>query len=330
MVPGGLDGLLAVQAGPQDGEGMAAHGLQDVSGYVQGLTQEQASRQAQVPLGGPALHFLQGGWVSPKSLVERALATPGVHFQGHAQVRALRALEGRERLWSVLDASGRPLAEAPLVVLAAGAGLPALGQALDAELSGLGPVSLTRGQLTWFHSPAPLQCPVTGHGYAVSLPDGRLLCGASQHPVQAPDQDDLVQEDEALNLARLHWLTGLGPAKGSVLGGRVSWRAHTPDRLPLIGPAPRLELALHNRQDQARFIPRHPGLFIIGALGSRGLLWAPLASRLLAAWLDATPMPLEADLVDALDPCRWWVRQSRRAGGTGRQAVTAGAGADQP
>jgi hypothetical protein len=27
--------------------------------------------------------------------------------------------------------------------------------------------------------------------------------------------------------------------------------------------------------------------------------------------VEATPMPLEADLVDALDPARWWVRQAR-------------------
>jgi tRNA 5-methylaminomethyl-2-thiouridine biosynthesis bifunctional protein len=49
-------------------------------------------------------------------------------------------------------------------------------------------------------------------------------------------------------------------------------------------------------------------------LGSRGLIWAPLAAQMLCAWVEATPAPLEADLVDALDPARWLVRQARLPG----------------
>ena len=322
-VLGGLDGLLAVR-----GEGSTANETdrlesQGLPGYAEGLTQGEASRLAQASLCGPALHFLQGGWVDPAAIVRHALASPGVHFQGNARVKALQAPVEGDPAWSLVDEAGRPLARAPLVVLAAGAGLPVLAEDMGRELSALGPQEVTRGQLTWFACHSTLRTPVTGHGYAVSLPDGRLLCGASQRPVQARDQDDrLLQENQAWNLARLHTLTGLCPAEGSALGGRASRRVHTPDRLPLIGPAPRADLAPHARRDQPRFIPRHPGLFIIGALGSRGLIWAPLAARLLCGWLDASPMPLEADLLDALDPCRWWVRQSRRVASTDRQLST--------
>jgi tRNA 5-methylaminomethyl-2-thiouridine biosynthesis bifunctional protein len=313
-VPGGLDGLLAVR-----GEGSTADETdrlesQGLPGYAEGQTRAEASLLAQASLSGPALHFLQGGWVDPAAIVRQALASPGVRFQGNARVKALRAPVDDDPTWSLLDEAGQQLAHAPLVVLAAGGGLPALAHDVGRDLSALGPQEVTRGQLTWFTCNSPLRRPVTGHGYAVSLPDGRLLCGASQQPVDAQNQTDrLLQEDQAWNLARLHGLTGLFPAEGSSFGGRVSWRVQTPDRLPLIGPAPRADLSPPVRRDQPRFIPRHPGLFIIGALGSRGLIWAPLASRLLCAWLDATPMPLEADLLDALDPCRWSVRQWRRA-----------------
>jgi tRNA 5-methylaminomethyl-2-thiouridine biosynthesis bifunctional protein len=44
------------------------------------------------------------------------------------------------------------------------------------------------------------------------------------------------------------------------------------------------------------------------------LTWAPLAAEVLAAWIDGTPMPLESDLLDAIDPARALVRQWRRAG----------------
>jgi tRNA 5-methylaminomethyl-2-thiouridine biosynthesis bifunctional protein len=213
-------------------------------------------------------------------------------------------------VWRVLDDMGTELARAPLVVLAAGAGLPVLVDQLPSPQPGLGPLELTRGQLTWFAADTRLKRPVSGHGYAVSLPDGRLLCGAS---LRAADADPQVQdEDQRWNLDRLRVLTGLAPPSGAALKGRVSWRVQTPDRLPLIGPAPQADLAVNARRDQTRFIRRHPGLFIIGALGSRGLIWAPLAARVLCGWVEATPMPLEAELLDAVDPARWLVRQARR------------------
>ncbi|NWG73770.1 MAG: hypothetical protein HXY24_04055, partial [Rubrivivax sp.] len=49
------------------------------------------------------------------------------------------------------------------------------------------------------------------------------------------------------------------------------------------------------------------GLFVCTAFGSRGITWAPLAGALLAAWATGEPFPLEARLVDALDPARFAV-----------------------
>ena len=312
-VPGRLDGLVAVRGSDSGAPQSAALEGLDLPGYAQGLTQQEASACAGADLGGPARHFLQGGWVDPGAVVRHALATAGVRFQGGAQAHALQALrssQGGDVIWQVLDKAGTELARAPLVVLATGAGLPLLADHLPLTLPPMGPLEVTCGQLTWFSSGTRLKRPVSGHGYAVSLPDGRLLCGAS---LRAGDADPQLQdEDQRWNLNRLQVLTGLAPPSGAALEGRVSWRVQTPDRLPLIGPAPQADLSPTLRRDQTRFIPRHPGLFIIGALGSRGLIWAPLATRLLCAWVEATPMPLEAELLDAVDPARWLVRQARR------------------
>ena len=316
VVPGDLSGLLAVRSESPPSNGMEAPPLQGLSGYAEGMTQAEASRMAQASLCGPALHFPQGGWVDPAAVVRQALSTSGVRFQGQAQVKALQAPVPGDPNWRVLGEAGQVLAQAPLVVLAAGGGLPVLARDLapDLPLPALGPLEVTRGQLTWFEGAAALRRPVTGHGYAVSLPDGRLLCGASQQQVgQEGHGEELQPEDTAWNLSRLRTLAGLMQPEGVALGGRVSWRVQTPDRLPLIGPAPRTDTSPRTRRDQQRLVPRHPGLFIMGAFGSRGLIWAPLASRLLCAWLEATPLPMEADLVDALDPCRWWVREARRS-----------------
>jgi tRNA 5-methylaminomethyl-2-thiouridine biosynthesis bifunctional protein len=60
-------------------------------------------------------------------------------------------------------------------------------------------------------------------------------------------------------------------------------------------------------------VPRHQGLFVLTALGARGLTLAPLLGRLVAAQVTGTPWPLEQDLADAVDPGRWLVRAVRYA-----------------
>ena len=62
-----------------------------------------------------------------------------------------------------------------------------------------------------------------------------------------------------------------------------------------------------------RLLPREPGLFVLTALGARGLTLAPLLGQLVAAQAVGAPWPVEQDLADAVDPARWWVRAARRA-----------------
>ncbi|PCO11957.1 hypothetical protein CP989_24990, partial [Enterobacter hormaechei] len=50
-------------------------------------------------------------------------------------------------------------------------------------------------------------------------------------------------------------------------------------------------------------------LFMLGALGSRGLCTAPLSAELLAAQMSAEPLPLDSDTLAALNPNRLWVRK---------------------
>ena len=59
-------------------------------------------------------------------------------------------------------------------------------------------------------------------------------------------------------------------------------------------------------------VARAPGLYGLLGYASRGLTWAPLAAELLASQLDNDPLPMEADLVAALDPARFVVRTRRK------------------
>jgi tRNA 5-methylaminomethyl-2-thiouridine biosynthesis bifunctional protein len=170
---------------------------------------------------------------------------------------------------------------------------------------------------------------VAGQGYALTLTDGRLLCGATtQHHDTEPSPrpaDHLHNLQQALRLGALDG--ALSPqalqdlVASGALQGRVGWRATTPDRLPLVGALPwhpdRLATHPTTRAEQVRMLPRERddqgGLYVIGGLGSRGLTWSILVGDLLAHWVCGTPCPLEAELRDALDPARFLARQHRHA-----------------
>jgi len=94
-----------------------------------------------------------------------------------------------------------------------------------------------------------------------------------------------------------------GQVAGQTAGQLASWQPLRAGAATATGSGPTSRL-----QD----LPREAGLFVLTALGSRGATYAPLLGRLVAAQVLNRPLPLEADLVDALDPARWQLRATRR------------------
>jgi len=80
------------------------------------------------------------------------------------------------------------------------------------------------------------------------------------------------------------------------------------------GHPPAATRSSRHRLDQARQVPRLPGLYVFTALGSRGISHAALGGEVLAAWITGDPMPAPASLLDALDPARFIARKARRPG----------------
>jgi tRNA 5-methylaminomethyl-2-thiouridine biosynthesis bifunctional protein len=207
------------------------------------------------------------------------------------------------------------LERAPIVVLAGAADTLGLIDAPD------WPAQRVRGQTSWLAADTPglpaLRLPLAGAGYAVPLADGSLLFGATSQP---GDLDPCVREtDHRFNLRRLAALTGCLEPNGLMpQAGLVGWRWVATDRLPIVGPVPDPAVAAGSpRIDQPRFAPRQQGLFVLSALASRGITWAPLAARVLAAQIAGAPWPLEASLSDAIDPARFVARRARRSGTAG-------------
>jgi tRNA 5-methylaminomethyl-2-thiouridine biosynthesis bifunctional protein len=292
------------------------------AGYVQVLSAEDASAAAGLALPAPAWFYPGGGWLAPAAWVAHALLTPGVRLVTGAGVHTLQREAGA---WVLRGGSGDVLARAATVVLANAASAQQLLAPLGHKAW---PLRHTRGQVTQFNAVHSLRLPVAGDGYAIPLP-GAVLCGATREAGE-PGDITLRPSDHQHNLQRLQRLTGLqAPADAALWQGRTGWRLHSDDRLPIAGavplanmPSARSGQALH----QARLLPREAGLFVLTALGARGITLAPLLAQLVAAMASGTPWPLEQPLADAVDPGRWLVREARQlaAGGGVQPAVGPG------
>ncbi|PND37065.1 oxidoreductase [Paucibacter aquatile] len=283
--------------------------------YVRALDTAAAVELTGLALRHPAWLYPGGGALPPPAWVAHLLAESGAQLRlGHQVAQLRQAADGG---WQAWDEQKTLIGEAPLLVLAGGHRAQALLQALAPDLPL--PLLQLRGQLSHVPElPAALntrmrpRLPVAGLGYAIADTAQGLWCGATS---QDGDLDpDLREADHARNLAQFSELAGLAPDDGPLQaqGGRVGWRLATADRLPLVGGLPVLgDGAL---PDQLRFLPRRPGLAVCMGMGSRGISWAALCAQVLAAQVTGAPLPLEASLVEAIDPARFLLRVRRQAG----------------
>lgn len=273
--------------------------------YVQALDPGQASEHAGIALAHPAWFYPGGGWVHPAGLARSYLdrAAGQVELRARVEVQTLRRTGDA---WELLDAAGQRIARAPTVVLAnAGDALRLLG-APD------WPVAQVRGQISLAGAArlALPRLPVAGAGYLLPAITGQALFGAT---AQRGDTDPSVRDaDHRFNLAQLARLTTRPVAlHADELTGRTAWRSSSTDRLPVIGAVPDADLP-EARLDHPRLVPRLPGLFVFTALGSRGITWSALGAQVLASWVTGAPAPVEASLLDAVDPARFVSRRVRR------------------
>ncbi|MBV8122895.1 MAG: FAD-dependent 5-carboxymethylaminomethyl-2-thiouridine(34) oxidoreductase MnmC [Burkholderiaceae bacterium] len=295
--------------------------------YVQALDSDQAARMSGWPLRQPAWFYPGGGALAPGDYV-RALLARSAHRARLCTRAAVATLQIRDAGCLALDAQGQVLAQGDAVVITAGAASLDLARSAfvgaypESTASGIVWPDMVsqRGQITQVRATsadlfAPA-LPLAGTGYALAEPgpDGvplrdSLFCGAT---TQDHDLDpQLRASDQAFNLQQLRTLSGMDWPEPEQWTGRVGWRAVTADKLPLVGALG--TLPADGRNDQVRLLPRLPGLLLCTGLASRGITWAALCGELAASQLLGTPRPVEASLLDAVDPMRFAVRQSRGA-----------------
>ena len=316
-VKGSADGLLRLEPAAADAAAMHLQLLRLglPADYVQALSAEQASARCGLSLKHPAWFYPGGGWVDPGGLAHALLARAGTcaTYQGGTRVQAIRHGEAG---WTLLDERGHVIDVAQTLVLA---------NAFDA-LRLLGapawPVQKVRGQISLWPADGSVtlpRMPLAGVGYVLPQIGPHVIFGATS---QAGDDDAQVRRSDHLqNLSQLARLIGASTdhIRAETLSGRTAWRMVSSDRLPIIGAVPDPQAAGApgvsglRRLDHPRLVPRLPGLFVFTALGSRGITWAALGAQVLASCITGAPQPLEASLLDVIDPARFIARAVRRA-----------------
>ncbi|MDZ7596558.1 MAG: bifunctional tRNA (5-methylaminomethyl-2-thiouridine)(34)-methyltransferase MnmD/FAD-dependent 5-carboxymethylaminomethyl-2-thiouridine(34) oxidoreductase MnmC [Thiobacillus sp.] len=255
--------------------------------FARWVDQAEARELANWPVASPGVFYPTAGWVVPGSLCRAWLDHPAIALRtGCAVARVQPVASG----WQVLGRDGEVLAEADAVVLANAR--DALGLAPDPAW----PLHTVRGQITQLPSGClpQIQRVIAREGY-VAPGGGQLLVGATYEH----DDDDTTPRpaSDLANLARLEAIlpgAGEGIARDAV-SGRASLRATLPDRLPIMGA-----------------VGGQPGLYVAAGYASRGVVWAGVLGEALADLMTQRPVPLEADLMQAIAPARFTRADSTR------------------
>jgi tRNA 5-methylaminomethyl-2-thiouridine biosynthesis bifunctional protein len=204
-----------------------------------------------------------------------------------------RLLDGAEVRFGQRIASFAAIA-ADLVVVCAGMGVAEIEEVEAPAVEG------RLGQVDWVAAKGEPRAVADG-GYAVEA-FGKVLFGATfEAAIGEPRVSD---EATAHNLGVLKRLRP--DVAASATEARASIRATTQDRLPFAGRAAENEKAPDGTPAPSG---RHR---LIGGLGSRGFLWAPLLAEIVASEAFGEPSPVEASVAECLDPGRFRARAMRR------------------
>lgn len=310
-------GVLMLPGNPDEAAQLRQLAAQFPTDIAQLLEGAELSAAAGIDLDTRCGLLLPGlGWLPPAEVCRRLLDHPRIDFEHAAVAGWTQTSDG----WR-LHAGDRQMAETfPVLVLAIAAGL---GQF---EATAHLPLRTLQGQISTLPATAAsaqLRLPICGEGYLAPALHGRHSLGATYRPGSTSLVADAEGHRDNLDRIRITdaaLAAALGAPDPASLGGRAGLRCVTPDYLPVVGPAPLLEEFLADlaplRRDARAALPcagRYwPGLYLHAGHGSRGLAYAPLCAALLADLIEGRPRPLARDLVRALSPARFLVRDLQR------------------
>jgi tRNA 5-methylaminomethyl-2-thiouridine biosynthesis bifunctional protein len=280
---------------------------------------KDANELAGISIDKPGFFYPLGGWICPfeyaRAAMESAVSLGKADVSFECEIDALIERHGAWYLRQG-DIEHGPFLR---VVVASGEQLTRFSQTSALQASGFrGQVSHvpTRGDLS------RLGTVLCAHGYLTPA-HGGLHCVGASYVKDARHQDYCPAEQEE-NLQKMRhsypgqdWLEDIDISGASA---RVGVRMVTRDHFPMVGCAPDLAEILRRYQTQQLTresrsywqqtqAPVLRGLYVLGALGSRGLSSGPLAAECLASLMCDELPPVDHETLSLLSPNRMWLRK---------------------
>ncbi len=288
----------------------------DLSDYspriAQRLDRHATSQSAGLAVDGASNYLSLGGWLSPAELCHAYLQHPNIELRCNAKVQRL---ERDGQAWHVY-AKDAELACAPTVVIANSI------SATQLEQSAPLPIVPIRGQVSYLQATAGtvnIAGVICAQSYISPAFDGLHSVGASY----SKNVSDLAlsENEHRQNIEGIapHLTHGTIDAD-AITGGRVSVRATTGDRMPIVGPVPDFAafeiqysaLGQRERKHPNTHMPYVNGLYVSVGHGSHGLSNAPLCGEYLASIIANELLPLQSKALECIHPGRFFLRELKR------------------
>ncbi|MBD2806231.1 bifunctional tRNA (5-methylaminomethyl-2-thiouridine)(34)-methyltransferase MnmD/FAD-dependent 5-carboxymethylaminomethyl-2-thiouridine(34) oxidoreductase MnmC [Xenorhabdus sp. ZM] len=289
-----------------------------------GMNRQQLSYASGVDVNYHGIHYPQGGWLYPAQLTQAAIKLAeqnGLQVYFNHKVTQLVQTKNGWQL-QVQHQETPECKNHDLVIIANGHCLPQFEQTQKI------PVTAVRGQVS--HIPttnclSKLKSVLCYDGYMTPVnPHNQYHCiGASYQRQQLDTQYSATEQQE--NRARLlkcfpdvEWTQDIDISENK---SRQGIRCVIRDHMPMVGNVPVFSEIMQKYTDLCQQVnadktieesPCYPDLFVIGALGSRGLCSAPLSAELLAGQIFGEALPLDDEILASLHPNRFWVRKLLR------------------
>ena len=287
------------------------------SDLYQSLSQTELSEKVGLPLPFGGGFIPQGAWLAPRQLVQHAFAfleKQGVQIKTSHKVTALSQTE---QGWQIKTAENETFCH-EVVVLANGHKLTEFEQTQKL------PLYPVRGQVSQIPTSAnllKLKTVLCYDGYLTPVAQAKTshCIGASHVRDNATREFSLTEQQENQQKIQQNipedWTKEVNTSGNLArIGVRCSVRALT----PMMGAVPHFSAQqtqyqnlfnLRRRKQPIEQAVNYPNLYLIGALGSRGLTSAPFLGETLASLIYDEPLPMSEDLIHNLMPNRSWVRR---------------------
>jgi tRNA 5-methylaminomethyl-2-thiouridine biosynthesis bifunctional protein len=284
------------------------------------LDANQTSEYAGLPLPYGSMCIPQGGWLNPKELIKamcQAAAATGNLTIKLGMTAKVFSVQEHEVLVGADKQSATTYQHAIFACGHQSIELP--------ELKHL-PLRPVRGQVEAVTTQAPLdklKTVLCHKGYLAPVWQGHHALGSTY--IKEDTDTQIRASESAMNLAThsqalslCDWAQNLHHDNKA----RAAIRLGIADHQPLVGAIPDQDRLFehYGKMYKGKFYhsthlnESHSPLSVLTGLGSRGLTTAPLMAEILASQLCHEPQPLPLDLLNAINPARFSIRQCQRGG----------------